>query len=198
VVGHSGCRPRRRIALCLFVAFRWRAIDRRSALTVALLTGLGCVAAKALQFHDPIFQMVDAADQQGADAFTAGRLTLWLATIDAWRESPWIGHGTGSLFWTVFVGWRHTQPHNAVLQFLFSWGVIGALPACWLLLRAVLAAVRSAVREPAVWPVLTLAFSLMGMSMVDGALSYPRFVSMIAVGLALAFAAGMNRNPETG
>lgn len=166
----------------------WRTIVR-----MALLTSVAVALAVAFRFDDPAFWLFTHGDAASVDSLTSGRTVLWAATIDRWLDSPLFGWGTGSVWFEVYVGWTHTQPHNALLQFLFSWGLVGCLGTVWMIGRAVFAAYRSAMHDRARWPVLGLVFALIWMSMLDGAFYYPRFVIMIVAGLALLLAAGDKR-----
>ncbi len=185
-------------AVVLFLFFRglprWRAI----ALTV-LLTGVALALALIFQFDDPAFKLFSrggGGDVVGA-GFTSGRWELWVATVERWRDSPLLGWGTGALFYEVYLGWTHTQPHNAILQFLFSWGLVGAAACSWLFARALPAAHAVAMMNRSTWPLLGMVYALLAMSMVDGALYYPRFVIMIVGGLALILARGTTQEDET-
>lgn len=160
----------------------------RAMLVALCLTVAALGLAVVFQFDHPAFQLLEREHNENFDRFSSGRLELWLATIDRWLDSPLLGWGTGSLFWEVNIGWTHTQPHNAVLQFLFSWGIVGAVPALWLLGRAVGSAHAVARSQSQVWPLLGAVYALLWMSLVDGALYYPRFVTLIVVGLALILA----------
>lgn len=159
-----------------------RALGILSILTVA------AVAASwpLLPADDPAFQLF-RINGYGADhvdnmnQVASGRMVLWAATWDRWLDSPLFGWGTGSVFWEVYVDWNHTQPHNVVLQFLISWGLVGAAGALWLLGRAVVTAQRTAQRQPDLHPPLAMLYTLLLMSLVEGMLHYPRFIMLIMI-----------------
>ncbi|WP_095012884.1 O-antigen ligase family protein [Tsuneonella mangrovi] len=175
-------------AVGLFAVLKPGLPARRHVGIVALLTAIAVLLAWIFRFDDPVFWLFNLVDVSSVSRFV-NRTVLWHATIVRWLDSPWLGWGTGSVFFEVFIGWSHTQPHNAFLQFLFSWGIVGAIPACWILGRAVVSAHRSAMKDRARWPLLAIVYALLWMSMVDGALYYPRFVIMIVAGLAMLIAA---------
>jgi exopolysaccharide production protein ExoQ len=153
---------------------------------LCIITGLAATTAWLLQLEgEPSFRLFGAGEASNLSTFTAGRTELWIATFQKWIEAPWFGWGSGSLFWEVHLNWTHTQPHNAFLQFLMSWGIVGAIGASWLLGRAVFAAHCKSLGNPGLWPFLAMLYALLGMSMVDGALYYPRFIMLIMLCLAV-------------
>ncbi|MBB6505294.1 O-antigen ligase [Sphingomonas endophytica] len=166
---------------------RWP--SRARLVRVAALSVLALALALLLLPDDPVFFLYAAGDAQSADMATGGRLALWHATFERWRDAPLFGWGSGSVFWEVYVGWTHTQPHNVVLQCLISWGVVGAAGALWLLGRAIVATHRTGIDDVRLLPVTGMLYSLLFMSLLEGMLHYPRFIMMIAVGFALLFAA---------
>lgn len=160
----------------------------RALIVASGLSVLALCLALIFEFDHPAFKLLRFDQPDSLDRFSSGRLELWIATIERWRDSPLLGWGTGSLFWEVHLNWTHTQPHNVILQFLFSWGIVGAIPALWLLGRAVSAAHSTARSQLHLWPLLGVVYALLWMSMVDGSLYYPRFITLIVAGLALILA----------
>ena len=166
---------------------------------LSILTGIaGCIAFPLLPYGDSSFYLVSIVDSYGSiNQVSNGRADLWAITFDKWLEAPWFGWGSGATFWEVhIIGWRHTQPHNFVLQFLVSWGIIGAIGALWLLGRAVFAAQRCALAQPKLWPLLTGIYALLVMACLEGMLHYPRFIMLIMLLFATIFRLSM-REPET-
>lgn len=153
------------------------------------LTAIGFAIAVLLQpYGDPSFLLFDNTVQtHSVDQFGNGRASLWAATYSKWLESPWFGWGSGSTFWEVYVGWSHTQPHNFVLQFLISWGVVGAAGALWLLGRATLGAYKKVFHLQHGWPLLVGLYSLLVMASLEGMLHYPRFIMLIVTLFAMIF-----------
>lgn len=110
---------------------------------------------------------------------------MWAATFSRWLDSPLLGWGSGSTFWEVYTGWTHTQPHNVLLQFLISWGVLGAAGGLWLLGRATMAAHRAGQADPQRLALLAMLYALLFQSLFEGMLHYPRFITAIIVLFAL-------------
>lgn len=153
----------------------------------ACLAIAGFVLALVFQFDHPSFRFFNSEELADPNAFSSGRLELWAATIDRWLESPWVGWGTGSTFTDVFINWSHTQPHNAILQALISWGLLGGLAAIWLVVRAIAAATgvaRADSEERKTWPLLAIAYCLLVQSMFEGPYYYPRLIILSLIVLA--------------
>lgn len=156
----------------------------------AILTGIALVAAYVLLPEDPTFRLFHLDDYSTLRNASAGRDGLWEQTFRRWLESPWFGWGTGSTFWEVYIGWPHTQPHNAVLQFLISWGVVGASGALYLLGRAILRVHAPGMSDPDLRPLLAVLYALLFQSLLEGMLHYPRFINAIFFLFALIIVHG--------
>lgn len=176
------------VALVALLSLR-RLPERGRLLRVGALSVAALAGAMLLLPHDAVFLLYDSADGASANVATGGRLAIWQATFDRWLDAPLFGWGSGSTFWEVYVGWTHTQPHNAVLQFLISWGVVGAAGGLWLLGRAIAATHRTGMADAALRPLTAMLYALLFMSLLEGMLYYPRFIMMIAAGFATLFAA---------
>lgn len=149
---------------------------------LSMLTGAAMTAAwLVLPQGQPDFQLYNQGELATASKMASGRLELWAATWDRWLDSPLLGWGSGSTFWEVYVDWTHTQPHNAVLQFLISWGLIGAAGALWLLGRGIAAVHATTMQRPQLQPLLAMLYTLLLMSLLEGMLHYPRFIMLIMI-----------------
>jgi len=177
------------IAVCLWMALsakgwpQWRALAKLIG-----LAALGAICAIPLLPPDPVFMMIGSQDYSSSAHATAGRLEMWTQSFEAWLASPIFGWGSGSTIWMLNVGWMHTQPHNALLQFLLSWGLVGTLGAGYLMGRALWCAHFGAINDANLRPVLAMVYALLAMSMLSGTLYYPRFIIMIVGGLAVLLA----------
>jgi exopolysaccharide production protein ExoQ len=178
------------LACLIMIVSRRTLPSLRTIGRLSILTGIGATIAYLLiPYGSGEFMMISPSDGYvNADQVMSGRKTLWAATYAEWLKAPWFGWGSGSTFWQVQVpNWQHTQPHNFVLQFLVSWGVVGASGAFWLLGRATVAVHRGVVARPHAWPLLVGLYSLIIMSCVEGMLHYPRFVMLIMLLFAALF-----------
>jgi hypothetical protein len=59
----------------------------------------------------------------GGDS-TSGRIELWRVALNAISERPLFGYGEGQL--AAVTPRQEHEPHNAVVQMLLAWGVVGA------------------------------------------------------------------------
>jgi exopolysaccharide production protein ExoQ len=177
------------ITALILVLMRRKIPSFRAMSIIAMLTGAAMTAAwLLLPYNEPNFRLFIPSDLGSVNTLTSGRYDLWEATFEKWSHSPLWGWGSGSMFWEVYVGWTQTQPHNAVLQFLISWGIVGAVGALWLLIRAILRTHMIAVRNESMQPLLAILYTLLLMSLVEGMLHYPRFIMLIMVAFAAILA----------
>jgi exopolysaccharide production protein ExoQ len=176
------------VALIALVTLR-RLPDMRATLRVGGLSVLAVLGALLFSPGMPEFVLFLRDNLQSVDTVTSGRAGLWHDTLFRWLDAPLFGWGSGSTFWEVNIGWAHTQPHNAVLQFLISWGLVGASGAAWLLGRAIVATHRTGMEDEALRPLTATLYSLLFMSLLEGMLYYPRFIMLIMIGFAVLFAA---------
>lgn len=104
----------------------------RRARGVRLPALLGAVAACALLLAASGGVLGDRLADVGAGA--SGRGALWSASLEAWREAPWLGHGLGSFpralaphvtAWTAPVLSVQGAAHDLPLQWLVQAGVVG-------------------------------------------------------------------------
>lgn len=176
------------VALIALVSLR-RLPSPPAMIRVAALSALAMLCAVVLAPSEEVFSLFARDNLGSADALTSMRLTLWRETFLRWLDAPLFGWGSGSTFWEVYIGWWHTQPHNTVLLFLISWGLVGTIGALWLLGRAVLAVHYNAMKDDNLRPVAGTLYTLLTMSLLAGMLHYPRFVMIVVfcIGILLRF-----------
>lgn len=174
------------VALILVISLR-RLPRFSSILRVGALSALALVGSIIFSPGLPDFMLFMTQDMQSADSITSGRLKLWHDTGLRWLDAPFFGWGSGSTFWEL--NWVATQPHNAILQFLISWGAVGAFGALWLLGRALVAVHRIGMHDETHRPLTAALYSLLLMSLVEGMLFYPRFIMLIMIAFGVLFAA---------
>ncbi|MEP7348752.1 MAG: O-antigen ligase family protein [Sphingorhabdus sp.] len=178
------------ISCAIMVVSKWQMPSLRMFGRLSMTTGAAAFLALALIPYGNtaflLFEYWDTNPIANADQISSGRLSLWGGTYEKWLEAPWFGWGSGSTFWEVFeLNWTHTQPHNFILQFLISWGLVGAVGAIWLLARTTAAAHRRVMANTHTWPLLVGLYSLLVMALLEGMLHYPRFIMLIMALLAL-------------
>lgn len=171
------------VVVPLFVLFRREFPPFPAIAKAALLTGLAMGAAWLLRWDaDSAFLLFADGDFSSLDAASSRRNLLWAKAFELWTQSPLFGWGTGSFFWEG-KPWSHTQPHNVVLQFLVSWGLVGALGGLWLVVRGIQFTHRAAMQHVPSLALLGMMYGLLFQSLLEGMLHYPRFIaSIIALG----------------
>jgi exopolysaccharide production protein ExoQ len=173
----------------------WLFFSLRPRLPLLMKLGVCTVVAFALATvllpPDPVFQMFQSGDYVSAESASAGRLEYWRMTWNTFLTAPVFGIGYGGTFWTTPAGlWPHVQPHNVVLQYLVNWGLLGAIPAFYLLGRLVWRAQRIAAQQRFLLPVLAMLNCLLLMSLLDGVLHFARETMMVVICLAIILRAG--------
>lgn len=176
------------VALIALISLR-RCPDVPALIRVGALSALAMLGAIIFSPGLPEFALFLKEDVASASAMAAGRLELWHDTFFRWLDAPLFGWGSGSTFWEVYIGWAHTQPHNAVLQFIICWGVVGTAGALWLLGRAIVATHRTGMGDDRLRPLAGTLYALLFMSLLEGMLHYPRFIMLIMIGFAVILAA---------
>lgn len=148
----------------------------------------------------PEFGLFARTKFSSANALTTGRDVLWSRALMRWLDAPLFGWGGGSSFWELGFSWTPTQPHNVIVQFLLSWGLVGAVGGLWLLGRAIAATWRIGFNNDELRPLTAMLYTLLLMSLVEGMLYYPRFIMAIMISFAVIFAKleRIGRNQRSG
>lgn len=128
----SGSRSALGAALVATVLLAVAARGRRLqwGLAMGIAAALGALAAEVVSVgtEGGIGYLLLRADPTGnAEDFTSGRTDLWRTTLEAVGPHPWLGLGPDGLF-GVLLPLRLSHPHNAILQAVGEWGLVGAVP----------------------------------------------------------------------
>ena len=132
------------IVLIPFYAFGGREGERRGLLRfsgLALLL-LGLAAAYLIPFRQgTAFELHELLHGRAEDSFGSHRILIWRGTVEVLRDHPLLGIGPDSLADHLNITFeRYSQPlgetirtyvdnaHNAYLQALVSFGVLGCVP----------------------------------------------------------------------
>jgi O-antigen ligase len=104
-------------------------IDRKLlilTLSVVMFALLAAHFAAAFSWNGVWNSIGRSVAAESPNRLSSGRLEIWLYALDAIRNDWFFGLGSqGYLF--IPGKWRSTaMPHNAVVQFLVEWGVLGA------------------------------------------------------------------------
>ncbi len=144
---------------------------------------------------------VETVTASGADALSAGRISLWKETVRLISEAPLFGHGFDHFRWldqaseTNFV-----HPHNSPLHILVSFGLIGGTALILLILMFWIQSIRNVRSNPS--PVMTGAFfglnGLLIFSLVDAVFYHVDTLILLAVFFAILLANPPYRQHEQG
>jgi 4-amino-4-deoxy-L-arabinose transferase-like glycosyltransferase len=135
--------------------------------------------------------VVRTATATSIEGISSARSYFWSVVWDQAKNSPWIGHGADA-YQYIQPRLHGAQPHNVFLQWLYEYGLAGAVPLTLLLLAAIAGGFRQ--KPPAgedgrslqLWASAAVAGAV-GFGLFDGAF-YHMVIFMPAavfVGLAL-------------
>jgi exopolysaccharide production protein ExoQ len=142
--------------------------------SILLAAGLGAILSQIWLPPDAAFGMFNSerfAIGDGTDV-TSGRTPIWMFGLSMFGKSPLFGWGEGSFYPLYAMAGRgyHLQPHNFIIQFLMSWGIIAGGIALFMMFRT-LARLHWRVRDVALMTVPLAALDcILAMAMLDGAL----------------------------
>lgn len=199
----SGSRaPAVGLAVALLCWF-WRGtpVERRRLLQwVPALSLLALMLSYQLGAPYPQLGWWDAftrtAQASGIEAISSERTRFWSVTFDHALTSPWIGHGADAYLY-MHPTQNGNQPHNALLQWLLEYGLLGALPLIALIARGTSGLFTA--KHPAVdarpfqtWACAALAGAAV-YALFDGV--FYHMIIFMPVAVIAGFAIGQN-NPE--
>lgn len=153
--------------------------------------------AGALPVPGPNFGLQRVISSPGStelriDALSTGRVTIWRGTLAKIAERPLFGHGESQFRSQVpEAGGVTNHPHDAVLQILLQWGVVGlALVAILAIMLA--ARIRRVVdaAPSTTAPAIGVIAGLLTFSLYDGTLYYPYPIMMIVTAVAIILGHG--------
>ena len=118
------------------------------------------------------------------DDLSSGRTQMWIDTADKIEQRPLMGWGIDQFSNagpTATLGFN--QPHNMVLQLLFSTGLLGAIAACFVIIPMALTlrAERSKPCQRAAWGYIS---GLMIFGLYDAAFYYPFPIMIFLISIA--------------
>jgi O-antigen ligase len=183
------------VAVAVVLLPAWPARDRRTRLMTAAMLAIGLVVATI--GLDRVFEALGPGCVAGLDRVAnrnetgiVVRLELWRQAIDVWLTSPWIGVGAYGFSPTVYAieSLDVHRPldiyvHNAVLQILAEFGLIGA--GALLAVAGVLVAWLVSARRQLVAPD-ALLLVLMGVIGVHSMLEFPLWYTYFLMPFCLA------------
>jgi|GEM_PF-3154866 len=159
---------------------------------VACLGGAATIAWFLIPPGDPQFWLFLLKDFGSVNQISSGRPEIWAAMGRAFLENPLFGTGPFSSGWLLAREgmFPQLQPHNAIMQFLVHWGLLGTVPVLILLFAATRTVHRIAFGNPDVVPFVAMLDALLVMSLFDGMLHFARHLMLVMVCLGVVFASG--------
>ena len=136
------------------------------------------------------FRLFDLATQTDMDDISSGRIAIWHFVWNLFLDHWAFGWGEGAMHGIEIAdtGLRHMQPHNAIFQFLYSWGVFAA-GAMFLIIGSVMLRLhRKVALNFALAGPLMMADALLIMALFDGTLFFARMIMPLVFCIALCFA----------
>jgi exopolysaccharide production protein ExoQ len=187
-------------SVCIIVMIYRIRTPLRNFAAIFVATAIGATLATALIPHgDSAFMLYNPGDYNSAANATGGRLELWSAAWNNFKEVPLFGAGPGAMVWTAPDGvFRHIQPHNVFLQFLLHWGAIGGSAGLLLVAYAIISSHRVCYRAQSVLPALAMFDCILIMSLFDGTLHFQRFLMMLSMSLGIIFAGAKLTDEHSG
>jgi O-antigen ligase len=156
-----------------------------SALFPVELPGMGWVSA-----------LVRSGGGASADQISSGRMEIWSALLPYIAERPWFGWG-GEAFHALMPNTWVLQAHNGVLQLLLEWGGVGLILisiGIWIVLspgmKSLFRGAGPDQSPPALVLGVSLVFSLLFLSLVDGVFYHGLPLAFLMIGLASIKAEG--------
>lgn len=121
------------------------------------------------------------------NGFSAGRVDIWLGTIDVWLDHFWTGVGAGQTKALVkSANGIMAQPHCVFLQALMAWGVVGGLPFLGVIGKSLWTAGRQVKNNFVGLCGFVMALTTAINAFVDGTLYYPFPLWLFIIGLMIA------------
>ncbi|MCO4090777.1 MAG: O-antigen ligase family protein [Sphingorhabdus sp.] len=171
----------------LLLVYRLRPANMTSFALLILCAATAFLLATILvPYGDPTFMLIASHDSATAESISGGRASYWSALWSAYKSVPIFGAGPFASYWILPAGEQiHVQPHNIILQFLLSWGLLATVASVAMLPYATWRAHLAALRHRNVLPFLAMLDCLLVMSMFDGMAHFaqPLMLMMICFGV---------------
>lgn len=170
---------------------KWQTIAK---VTVCMLAA-AFVAYLLIPYNDATFMLFAPGDTANADTLTGGRLAFWAGVWEAYTTVPFFGAGPFASSWILSDElFRHVQPHNLILQFLLTWGIVAALLAFVLLCMAIVQAHQIAHSNRVILPFLLMLDCLLVISLFDGTMHFAQHMMLIMLCFGIIFSAQKRKN----
>ena len=179
------------IAIAMISLFAWKLLNRRIITTMLLTWATSVGIALAMPIPAEGFGLIRVQESMKAEDVTSGRLVVWNSTIEAIKDAPLIGHGSGTFRANMSrtKGYHYNHPHNFILQFIYDWGFLGGgIAAIFVMLFGLkLLLLPSATIVPKATAIGAFS-AITSVALIDGTLFYPlpMIIALALIAPALA------------
>lgn len=179
------------VTIILFVVYRLRPRNLKTVASLFLSSAIAAwLAVSLIPYNDPAFMLIAAQDTATTESISGGRASYWQALWHAYQSVPWFGAGPYASYWIVPDGaQRHVQPHNILLQFLLTWGVLATFAALSVLTYLTVKAHRVALKHRHILAFLAMLDCLLIMSFFDGIVHFAQTLMLIMISFGAIFSA---------
>jgi O-antigen ligase len=174
--------------------------DRKRSLLALCVTLFGITASLPVPNPAPEFGLLRMVEATTSEKVSSGRTDMWLKTLAEIQSKPLIGHGAGSFRQNMNDKYNlaYNQPHQFILQYLYDWGLVGGLPALYLIALLgyrVLCSARHSPSTPAFLGLSALTTTT-AIAMIDGALYSPLSIALTLI-MLIPLLGRIHDNPVT-
>jgi O-antigen ligase len=163
---------------------------RNLMLTAAAVLGGFAIAFLHTPAHKDVSvrSLFERSRSTNFDVASSGRLTMWRDTLEVAKQKPLFGFGESQYRLAVPAAKQlFNHPHNAFIQMIFQWGVVGALCFFFLFGRAWFSVWQASRTWPALGvPAFLVVSCMFGMAMIEGSLYHTWPVAMMAFAAAVS------------
>jgi len=184
--------------------------DRRAAIMVSVLVTTGALAlAIVAERHDWMntYSLLDRTRIPTGDTismlYVQDRIQIWMDSLATIAQRPVLGFGPNGYVLSGCCNRMVAQPHNAILQLLLEFGVVGFAALAWTAaslfgprIRGIVLQTAQSNRDPVHAAALAILVGFAGFSMIDGLLYFPvpliNFALVCAVFVGAPLGGGAN------
>ena len=184
--------------------------DRRAAIMVSVLVTTGALAlAIVAERHDWMntYSLLDRTRIPTGDTismlYVQDRIQIWMDSLATIAQRPVLGFGPNGYVLSGCCNRMVAQPHNAILQLLLEFGVVGFAALAWTAaslfgprIRGIVLQTAQSKRDPVHATALAILVGFAGFSMIDGLLYFPvpliNFALVCAVFVGAPLGGGAN------
>jgi O-antigen ligase len=160
---------------------------RRAAVVVSLIVATGALAlAVVAEGHDWLntYSLLDRTRIPIGDTismlYVQDRIQIWMDSLTTIAQRPFLGFGPNGYVISGCCNRAVAQPHNAILQLLLEFGVVGFAAMVWAAtslfgprVREIILQTAQSKRDPVHATALAILVGFAGFSMIDGLLYFP-------------------------